>query len=344
EVVDIWEGENQVHVFYRLNKARHAQAREARRNAAMESAVAEHEMGREARTQGQVQQALNHFGSGVMALEEFWNEVNRMELDGQMVTLEPHLLRTMRNMVLGVQLEGTVSTLDLSASNNFRFPLGLNATIDGTPATGVPLKYQYHNGTYTKRATEFTDEQGDVVALISGVSPERPNNTFSADLDADRLWKASNLDEVVVDLIGAVTTSTLRIPINVIMPAVHIAISSQSTVPASEQDGVLTALRNAMRTEGFNVLGPNEAADFDIEIDLRQDHRTSSEAYNQFHTVYMNGTVRTRNAAGVVTEEIVLDRTKGVQLNPESAMRLALSKTAETIEKTVGKKIAAALQ
>ena len=297
EVVDIWEGENQVHVFYRLNKARHAQAREARRNAAMESAVAEHEMGREARTQGQVQQALNHFGSGVMALEEFWNEVNRMELDGQMVTLEPHLLRTMRNMVLGVQLEGTVSTLDLSASNNFRFPLGLNATIDGTPATGVPLKYQYHNGTYTKRATEFTDEQGDVVALISGVSPERPNNTFSADLDADRLWKASNLDEVVVDLIGAVTTSTLRIPINVIMPAVHIAISSQSTVPASEQDGVLTALRNAMRTEGFNVLGPNEAADFDIEIDLRQDHRTSSEAYNQFHTVYMNGTVRTRNAA-----------------------------------------------
>lgn len=344
EVVDIWEGENQVHVFYRLNKARHAQAREARRNAAMESAVAEHEMGREARTQGQVQQALNHFGSGVMALEEFWNEVNRMELDGQMVTLEPHLLRTMRNMVLGVQLEGTVSTLDLSASNNFRFPLGLNATIDGTPATGLPLKYQYHNGTYTKRATEFTDEQGDVVALISGVSPERPNNTFSADLDADRLWKASNLDEVVVDLIGAVTTSTLRIPINVIMPAVHIAISSQSTVPASEQDGVLTALRNAMRTEGFNVLGPNEAADFDIEIDLRQDHRTSSEAYNQFHTVYMNGTVRTRNAAGVVTEEIVLDRTKGVQLNPESAMRLALSKTAEIIEKTVGKKIAAALQ
>ena len=54
--------------------------------------------------------------------------------------------------------------------------------------------------------------------------------------------------------------------------------------------------------------------------------------------------MRTRNAAGVVTEEIVLDRTKGVQLNPESALRLALSKTAETIEKTVGKKIAAALQ
>ena len=33
EVVDVWEGENRVHVFYRLNKALHAQAREARRNA-----------------------------------------------------------------------------------------------------------------------------------------------------------------------------------------------------------------------------------------------------------------------------------------------------------------------
>ena len=58
----------------------------------------------------------------------------------------------------------------------------------------------------------------------------------------------------------------------------------------------------------------------------------------------MNGTLRTRNAQGEVTQEIVLDRTKGVHLNPESAMRLALSKTAESLEKTAGKKVAAALQ
>lgn len=344
EVVDIWENEERVHVFYRLSKARHAQAREARRNAAMESAIAEYSQGVEARDAGQIQQALNHFGAGVMALEEFWNEVNRTDLEGQMVTLEPHLLRTMRSTVLGVQLEGAVDAVELNAQNNFKYPLGLRASTDGSPASGVPLKYQYHNGTYMKRATEFTDDVGEVVALISGVGAERPDPNLTVDLDTERLWKASNLDPLLVDLIGSVNTASVRIPIGLTMPTLRIALASQSTVPSTEQDGVLTALRNAMRKEGFTVLSTAGAADFDIEVDLRQDHRTPSEAFNQFHTVYMNGTIRIRSAGGLLTEEIVLSRTKGVQLNPESALKTALTKTAESIEKTAGKKIATALQ
>jgi hypothetical protein len=164
------------------------------------------------------------------------------------------------------------------------------------------------------------------------------------DLDTERLWKASNLDPLLVDLIGSVNTASVRIPIGLTMPTLRIALASQSTVPSTEQDGVLTALRNAMRKEGFTVLSTAGAADFDIEVDLRQDHRTPSEAFNQFHTVYMNGTIRIRSAGGLLTEEIVLSRTKGVQLNPESALKTALTKTAESIEKTAGKKIATALQ
>ena len=344
EVVDIWEDESRVHVYYRLNKARHAQAREARRTTAMESALAEYSQGLEARDAGQIQQALNHFGAGVMALEEFWNEVNRKELEGQMVTIEPHLLRTMRNTVLAIQLDGAVDAVELSAQNNFKFPLGLHATIDEKPAIGLPLKYQYHNGTYMKRATEFTDDRGDLVALISGVNGERPNNTLSAEVDTERLWKAANLDDVLPDLMGEVTTAPLRIPIHVAMPTVHIAIAETSTIEPTQQDGVLTALRNAMRSEGFEVLATPQTADYSIEIDLRHNYNAQSASYSQFQTVYLNGTLRTRNAQGEVTQEIVLDRTKGVHLNPESAMRLALSKTAESLEKTAGKKVAAALQ
>ncbi len=344
EVVDIWENEERVHVFYRLNKARHAQAREARRNAAMESALAEYALGMEARAAGQVHQALNHFGTGVMALEEFWNEVNRTDIEGQLVTLEPHLLRTMRNTVLAIKLDGTVEAVDLNATNNFKYPLGIGATIDGHPAAGVPLKYQYHNGTYLKRATEFTDDAGAVVALISGVAADRPDPTLTVELDTDRLWKAANLDAVLVDLVGSVTTVSVRIPIGVSLPTLSVEMSGESTVPAAEQDGVLTALRNAMRQEGFTVLSTGEAADFNVEVDLRQDHRTPSEAYTQFHTVYINGAIRLRSSEGQLTEEIVLDRSKGVQLNPQSALKVALSKTADSIEKTAGKKIATALQ
>ena len=87
EVVDIWEGRKPGPRVLRTQQSPTCPSSGKRAaHAAMESAVAEYAMGSEARTRGQVQQALNHFGAGVMALEEFWNEVNRKELDGQMVT------------------------------------------------------------------------------------------------------------------------------------------------------------------------------------------------------------------------------------------------------------------
>lgn len=344
EVVDIWENDTRIHVFYRLNKARHAQAKEARRKTAVESALVEFELGTTARSTGQVQQALNHFGAGVMALEEFWNEVNRAEINGQMVTVEPHLLRAMRKTILALQTEAALTSVELSAENNFKFPLGLNVTLDGAAARGVPLKYQYHNGTYMKRATEFTDDTGHIVALITEVSADRPDGAFSVEIDTDRLWKAANVDPMISDLVGSVTTSALRIPITVKMPTVFIAAGDEGAVSATQQEGVLTALRNVLRGEGFEVLTAPQMADYSLELNLRKDTRTPTGDLSQFHTVYVDGVIKVRNASGQTTQEVVLERVKGVQLNPESALNLALNKTAESIQRTVGKKITTALQ
>ena len=344
EVVDIWEDDTRVHVYYRLNKARHAQAKAARRNTAVESAQVEFELGTNARVAGQVPQALNHFGAGVMALEEFWNEVNRAEIDGQMVTVEPHLLRAMRNTILEMQTEGVLNSVELSAENNFKFPLGLKVTIDGQAARGVPLKYQYHNGTYMKRATEFTDDMGNVVALISEVGANRPDGAFAVEIDTDRLWKAANVDPVISDLVGSVTTPVLRIPIALTMPSVFIAAGDGGAVSVAQQEGVLTALRNALRSEGFDVVAAPQMADYALELNLRKETRTPTGDLSQFHTVYVDGVVKVRNAEGQTIQEVVTERVKGVQLNAQSALNLALNKTAETMERTVGKKIASALK
>ncbi|MCH1582444.1 MAG: LPP20 family lipoprotein [Flavobacteriales bacterium] len=344
EVVDIWEDDTRVHVYYRLNKARHAQAKAARRNTAIESALVEFELGTNARVAGQVPQALNHFGAGVMALEEFWNEVNRAEIDGQMVTVEPHLLRAMRNTILEMQTEGVLNSVELSAENNFKFPLGLNVTIDGQAARGVPLKYQYHNGTYMKRATEFTDDMGNVVALISEVGANRPDVAFAVEIDTDRLWKAANVDPVISDLVGSVTTPVLLIPIALTMPSVFIAAGDGGAVSVAQQEGVLTALRNALRSEGFDVVAAPQMADYALELNLRKETRTPTGDLSQFHTVYVDGVVKVRNAEGQTIQEVVTERVKGVQLNAQSALNLALNKTAKTMERTVGKKIASALK
>jgi len=343
EVADVWEGEDRVHVFYRLNKARHAQAREARRTTAMESARAEYAAGLQARNEGHIQQALNHFGSGIMALEDFWNEVNRMDIEGETVTLEPHLLRAMRNTVLAIGLRSAVDQVELQADNHFKFPLGIEATIDGKGAEGVPLAYRYHNGTYMKRATEFTDDLGTVVAVISGVSPDRENKELTVEIDTERLWKAANIDPVLLTLIGSLSTPSFRVSVEVVLPTLHIKSAASSTIAAPMQDGVLTALRRTLRSAGFDILDAISDPEFTVEVDLRKELRTPSGAYSEFHTAYVEGTIRTRDAQGQITSEIPLERSKGVQMDPAAALRLALSKTAEEVERTAGKKVADSL-
>ncbi|MEC8759089.1 MAG: LPP20 family lipoprotein, partial [Bacteroidota bacterium] len=77
QVVDVWEGPQGTYVYYRLDKARYAAERQARRQEAIDLALLEHEAGKQDLASGNIQGALDHWGAGVLGLEEFWNEVNR---------------------------------------------------------------------------------------------------------------------------------------------------------------------------------------------------------------------------------------------------------------------------
>ena len=113
QVVDVWQGPEGSFVYYRLEKARYQEERNARRQDAIDMALLEHEAGKSDLAAGNLQGALNHWSAGVLGLEEFWNEVNRATLDGGEVSIEPHLLRAMREAISNIDLRAAVeSALD----------------------------------------------------------------------------------------------------------------------------------------------------------------------------------------------------------------------------------------
>ena len=139
QVVEVWEGQQGTYVYYRLDKARYAAERQARRQEAMDFALLEHEAGKPDLASGNIQGALDHWGAGVLGLEEFWNEVNRATIDGVEVSVEPHLLRAMREAVRNIDLNAAMDVVTLNARGDFRFPLGLHATLDGGNVRGLPF-------------------------------------------------------------------------------------------------------------------------------------------------------------------------------------------------------------
>jgi len=344
QVVDVWEGPEGSFVYYRLDKARYAAERNARRQDAIELALLEHEAGRLDMAAGNLQGALNHWGAGILGLEEFWNEVNRGTIDGEEVSLEPHLLRTMREAVRNVDLRAAVSGVALTAKGNFKFPLGLHATHQGGNVRGVPLHYRYHNGTYMKRATEFTDHEGTVVAIIQGVDPDRPDRNLTCSIDVSRLLKAAGLAPVLVELIGDIHVDSVTLPVEVEMPSVQIMPSLNSQLDAAAHSGPITALRSLLLDAGFRVLDIGDDSDFTLALELRSESRAPSGELGNFHTAYVEGGLVVRNAGGDIVHQVVLQRVKGVQLDAATALNLALSNAAETIREKHGNNIIQALR
>lgn len=341
EVVDAWEDNDRVHVYYRLNKTRHAAQREARRQEAMQSAKLEYSTGRKALEEGNILRALGHWSHGIMVLEEFWNEVNRTEVDGQEVNLESHLIGSMRQTLQDIELVPIVQTVRLNAEGRFRFPLGMEASINGQIITGVPIAYAYHNGTYRKSGTEFTDDNGQVVALISGVAPQRPDPDFTAVMDVDRLWKQAEVDPTVIALCGDPVTREIHIPIEVEMPRIYVGADVASALDASQMAGPIEAMRRVLIREGFELVENEAEAQFNLAFRLRSELRTpAGGGLGDFHTAYVEGIIAARDANGALVNETRVERTKGVQLNSDAALRLALSNAAESIEKSLGKKVA----
>ncbi len=344
EVIDVFEGPEVTHVYYRLDKQRHAAARAARRQEAIDLALAEWAAGQEDLSTGRIPGALEHWSTGILALEEFWNDVNRAPIDGEEVALESHFIRAMRQTIQGLDLRASVDRVVLSAPGGFRFPLGLHATLDGQSATGIPLKYSYHNGTYRKRATEFTDDEGMVVALIERVEARRPDRDIVCTVDVDRLMQSAHLNPIVEELIGQVASRNIRIPLDIEMPSIQLAPSSESSLPASQHAPLLDAMRAVLLDAGCAVAPAGESGDYLIEFNVRTERRSPSSSYGQFHTAYVEGTVSLKNAGGRVVEEIRIDRVKGVQLDAEAALQLALSNAAEALEKNQGPALLQGLQ
>ncbi len=344
EVVDVWENASGCHVYYRLNKARHAAARKARQEEAIATALAELKSGDADLAQGQIPSALNHWGSGILALEEFWNEVNKGTYLGETLTLEPHLIRKMREVLRNIELVPAVNSVALEAANNFKFPLGIHATLDGMGAPSIPVQYSYHNGTYLKKATEFTDSEGIVVALIEGVAPDRPHVNFTASLDVKRLVKSAALTPVMLDLIGEINAPTFRIPLAVVLPSVFIQASPSSDLEPQQHDVLIQALRGSLLEAGFLMGASSLDSDFTISFNLRSERRTPSGDFGNFHTAYIAGSIALHNASGNLIRETALEKVKGVQLDPNAAMNLALSNAAEVVEKKHGPDLIRALR
>jgi hypothetical protein len=350
-LIDSHDDGTTVHVYYRLSKSAHAARRAALKAAALESAATELLAGAEA--SNRIDVALSHYADGLRALEPFLGEVNRVQVGpielGSKLAIDRELIRRMRSVIADLRLTSNVPAVLLNSANGFSFPLALTARlpqtasnpsgipsgIPGGPVAPLPLRYRYHNGTYYKQATEFTDGTGTVVALISdvdgglGARPSEPGGeNISVEIDLPRLIEIAHLGPWGAVLNGLASPS-LSIPLAVELPALHVQCE-------------LSALRNAFRQRlgeaGHRLT--DSASEADVVIAIQVQVRAGTIARG-FHTAWASGTLIARtphddthpNESHILFEQRI-EQTKGIHLDPAGARATALENVISTLNGT----------
>jgi hypothetical protein len=312
QLVDSYDDGFTVHVYYRLSKTEHAARRAALKSAALDEGQAQLDAGNSALEGGRLPLALSHYGDGLRALEPFLGEV---------IKLDRELVRALRTAVSDLLLTTLVQSITLSTQNSFSFPLALKVKRERAagepgralgPVGNVPLRYRYHNGTYFKQATEFTDGQGMVVALITDVEVERPDDMVRVEVDLPRLIEQSGLKAWGAMLDGVVAP-TLALPLAVELPSVFVDCS---------QSALRGAFRTALSSGGHGL--SDTAVDADVVISLEVEVRAGSVSRG-FHTAWASGQIVARHQSGHIIYEHSIPQLKGIQLDGASARAEAIS-------------------
>lgn len=327
QLVDSYDDGTRIHVYYRLSKAEYAARRAAHKSSALEEAEVQLLAGRNALELGRLPLALSHFGDGLRALEPYIGEV---------IQVDRKIVRALRAAVTDLQISAHVKSVTLSTENSFAFPLALlvkrpqapDSTKSTTsahstnlllgPVGDVPLRYRYHNGTYMKQATEFTDGQGQVVALIADVEVDRPETSIGIEIDLPRLIEQSGLGPWGAILDGVVSP-TLALPLEVVLPRIYVNCS-EATLRAS--------LRMALRKGGHPLTENQNEAEILLSIEMEVRAGTISRG---FHTAWASAQIVARRSGGHIVYEDRISQVKGIQLDEASARAKAISNLSEDL-------------
>ena len=115
------------------------------------------------------------------------------------------------------------------------------------------------------------------------------------------------------------------------MPTVDIRPAANSQLGEEAHSSAITTLRSVLLDAGFKIIDNGTGSDFSLTLELRSETRRPSGELGNFHTAYVEGGLVLRKTGGDIVHQIVLDRVKGVQLDPSTALNLALSNLAESI-------------
>lgn len=335
ELADSWESSTEVWTYYQLSKSEHARLKAQRKAQAIGTATDLYRRAQASMAQGDLRSAVDQDLRAMLAIKAYWGENDSVDVDGRQVPLANELYADLQRMAGGVRFSVLPERCQLDLSNRFSREVLISATHRTGTTTlelgQLPLHLSYPgvNGTVTE--LKATDEEGRLRSAVGRVDPASRTRELLVKLDLDRLVSPELEPALVKALLASLAAPELRVPIDVVMPKVHMRNAETNLGQPVGDAGLAVVVREEMTAQGFRFV--DRPQDADLLLTLNATSRQGGESAG-FFTVYLDVTITMRDRrSDQVIYEVGQQGVKGVQLAYDKAGLDAYRKAAGQVRK-----------
>lgn len=330
EMLDTWADANSYWVYYRLSKSAYAERLKQKKNTAQELSLDFYAKAEAASNTGNYSIAIDYYLRGLQALENFWNEENKVNYMGQSILLDNTLYTHLKDLLNKPQITFE-NPIELSFQNKFKTQAYVRVSSStGSPFEAVPLAYEYFGVYGRHRGKVMTNADGRSEIAITEADKERAGNFIRIYVDTERLFEPFQSDRFMQKLTETMRGAEAQKPIIYKPPAIYVISKEENLNEEMDSDPVTSAIMTSLGRRGITYASSESNADLILKLNSNTQKSGSQQG---FSTAILNVNIEVMDApSGESRYKVSKNNIKGVDLNFEKAGLKAYQNLIKNIE------------
>lgn len=330
EILDTWADANSYWVYYRLSKSTYAEKLKQKKNTAQELSLDFYAKAEAASNSGNYSMAIDYYLRGLQALENFWNEENKVDYMGESLLLDNTLYTRLRDLLNNPRILFE-NPIELNFQNRYKSVAHMRvSSLTGSPFESVPLAYEYL-GTYGRhRGKIMTNADGWADIAIADTDKERNNNLIRVFIDTERLFEPFKSDRFMQKLTETMRGAEVQKPMIYKPPSIYVISQEDNLNKKMNSEPVTSAIMASLGRRGITLAPSESGADLKMKLNANTQKAGTEQG---FFTAILNINIEVLDApSGESRYKLSKNNIKGVDLNFEKAGLKAYQNLIKNIE------------
>lgn len=310
-LVDSFEDEHEVWVYYRLSKSQYSNILAERKLVALGLAYGHYIDATRFMGEHSVPLAIERYLIGLDGMSKYLGELNPYTSDnGVEFDLDRALLNGLSEVVTDLKITCSLPQIDLLLEDGYKADISVAVNYDGVKIGGVPLKFRYSRGAVPISGTTSTSGNGQAHILLHNFDAGTTNSELIVEIDVANLISILKPLSPLEPLVKNLNATPLILPLYLESPRVRVVGTEKLFGRNTRSNTIIPAIKSELIENGVEVV-ENASSDV-LTLRVESDTRVGGEGRG-FYTAYLNATIALSDPSGELILQKNLENIKGVQ-------------------------------